>query len=145
MASVNPIQPVLTLSRGQQWTLAVSCLAVALVVGSMAALYTSLSDVATDTGATQIQLTWIVDAYTLAVACLVLPAGAVGDRYGRREVLIGGLLVFSGASALPLFIQNPPWLIAARAVAGVGAAFVMPSTLSIMTAEFDDRHRSRAV
>lgn len=145
MTSVNPIRPVLTMSRGQQWTLAVSCLAVALVIGSMAALYTSLSDIATDTGATQIQLTWIVDAYTLAVACLVLPAGAVGDRYGRREVLIGGLLLFSTASVVPLFIQDPVWLIAARAVAGVGAAFVMPSTLSIMTAEFEDRHRNRAV
>lgn len=145
MATANPIRPVLTMSRGQQWTLAVSCLAVALVIGSMAALYTSLSDIATDTGATQIQLTWIVDAYTLAVACLVLPAGAVGDRYGRREVLIGGLLLFSSASAVPLFIQDPVWLIAARAVAGVGAAFVMPSTLSIMTAEFEDRHRNRAV
>lgn len=145
MTSTDQPEPMLALSRGQKWTLVVSCLGVALVIGSMAALYTSLSDIAADTGASQSQLTWVVDGYTLAVACLVLPAGAVGDRYGRRAVLIGGLVVFSAASAVPLFVDGPLWLIVARAVAGIGAAFVMPSTLSIMTAEFPERHRARAV
>lgn len=135
----------LTLSRSQKWTLVVSCLAVALVIGSMAALYTSLPDIAAATRATQSQLTWIVDGYTLALACLVLPAGALGDRYGRRAVLLVGLLVFSAASTIPLFVQQPIWVIAARAVAGVGAAFVMPSTLSLLTAGFPEQHRGRAV
>lgn len=146
MASDGSAGPTLAhLSRGQLWTLVVSCMAVALVIGSMAALYTSLSDIATATGASQGQLTWVVDGYTLAVACLVLPAGAVGDRYGRRGVLIGGLVVFSAASAVPLLTPDPVWLIAARAMSGVGAAFVMPSTLSILTAEFPAHHRGRAV
>ncbi|MGD9620700.1 MAG: MFS transporter [Mycolicibacterium sp.] len=146
MASDDSAGPTLAhLSRGQMWTLVVSCLAVALVIGSMAALYTSLSDIATATGATQSQLTWVVDGYTLAVACLVLPAGAVGDRYGRRGVLIAGLVVFSAASAVPLLTPDPVWLIAARAVSGIGAAFVMPSTLSILTAEFPAHQRGRAV
>lgn len=122
-----------------------SCVAVALVIGSMAALYTALSDIAVETGATQSQLTWVVDGYTLAIACLVLPAGAVGDRYGRRGVLLGGLGVFAAASAIPLFADDPWWLIGARAVAGVGAAFVMPSTLSILTGEFPVEQRGRAV
>lgn len=133
------------LSWSQKWTLVVSCLAVALVVGSMAALYTSLADIAIATGATQTQLTWVVDGYTLALACLLLPAGALGDRYGRRGVLIAGLVVFAAASAVPLFQSGPVWVIAARALAGVGAAFVMPSTLSIMTATFPADQRSRAV
>ncbi|CPX75325.1 arabinose efflux permease family protein [Mycobacteroides abscessus] len=71
------------LTGGQKWTLVVSCLSVALVIGSMAALYT---DIAAQTGATQSQLTWVVDGYTLVLAGLVLPAGAVGDRYGRRAI-----------------------------------------------------------
>jgi EmrB/QacA subfamily drug resistance transporter len=133
------------LSRAQQWTLVVSCLSVALVIGSMAALYGALTDIVTATGATQSQLTWIVDGYTLALACLVLPAGALGDRYGRRAVLIAGLTVFSAASAIPLLWQDPVPLIAARAVAGVGAAFVMPSTLSILTTGFPEHQRGRAV
>lgn len=109
------------LSGGQRWTLVVSCVAVALVIGSMAALYTALSDIAVETGATQSQLTWVVDGCTLAIACLVLPAGAVGDRYGRRGVLLGGLGVFAAASAIPLFADDPWWLIGARMPSPVSA------------------------
>ncbi|MFQ6392629.1 MFS transporter [Nocardia sp. KC 131] len=133
------------LSPMQRWTLLMSCLAVALVIASMAALYTALPQIAGRTGATQQQLTWIVDGYTLALACLVLPAGALGDRYGRRAVLIVGLLVFSIASAVPLLLDGPVWLIAARAAAGAGAAFVMPSTLSLLTAGFPPDRRGNAV
>lgn len=132
-------------ASSEKWTLVVSCLSVALVIGSMAALYTSLPDIAATTGATQSELTWVVDGYTLALACLVLPAGALGDRYGRRAALIVGLIVFSAASLIPLAVQEPMWLIAARAVAGVGAAFVMPSTLSLLTAGVPEHHRGRAV
>ncbi|MBJ7336439.1 MAG: MFS transporter [Mycolicibacterium sp.] len=133
------------MSWSQKWTLTVSCLAVALVIGSMAALYTSLADIAVATGATQTQLTWVVDGYTLALACVLLPAGALGDRYGRRGTLVVGLVVFSVASLIPLFVSDPVWLIAARALAGLGAAFTMPSTLSIMTATFPAEQRGRAV
>ncbi|MBY6709100.1 MFS transporter [Rhodococcus sp. BP-241] len=125
--------------------LIVSCMAVALVVAAMAALYSALPEIAVTTGATQAQLTWIVDGYTLVLACLVLPAGAIGDRYGRRGVLIAGLALFASASALPLFLDDPVWLIVARAFAGAGAALVMPSTLSILTAGFPFAHRGRAV
>ncbi|VFA99695.1 Antiseptic resistance protein [Nocardia cyriacigeorgica] len=132
-------------TRAEWWMLTVSCLAVALVVAAMAALYSALPHIAVATGATQAQLTWIVDGYTLVLACLVLPAGAVGDRYGRRAVLVAGLVVFAAASALPLLLDDPGWLIAARALAGAGAALVMPSTLSILTAGFAPALRGRAV
>lgn len=133
------------LPRSLWWMLAVSCPAVALVVASMAALYTALPSIAVDIGASQAQLTWIVDGYTLALACLVLPAGALGDRYGRRGALIVGLLVFTVASLLPLLVRDPVVLIAARAGAGVGAALIMPSTLSILTAGFPPSDTGRAV
>ncbi|MCW2518246.1 MAG: arabinose efflux permease family protein, partial [Mycobacterium sp.] len=70
--------------RRRTWTLAVACMGVLLVISSLVALNTALGDIATATGATQSQLTWIVDSYTLVLACLLLPAGAIGDRYGRR-------------------------------------------------------------
>ncbi|MFJ1456441.1 MFS transporter [Nocardia sp. N2S4-5] len=133
------------LSARLRWVVAVSCVAVALVVASMAALYTALPAIAADTGATQAQLTWVIDGYTLALACLVLPAGALGDRYGRRLVLIAGLVLFAAASAVPLVVHGPIWLIWARAVAGAGAALVMPSTLSILTAGLPREKRSVAV
>ncbi|MBM4541820.1 MFS transporter, partial [Rhodococcus hoagii] len=130
---------------GQIWTLTVSCAAVALVVAAMAALNTALADLARDTGATQAQLTWIVDGYTLALACLLLPSGALGDRYGRRGLLVIGLLLFGLASASPILLDSPTQIIGARAVAGLGAAFVMPATLSILTASFPAAQRSKAV
>jgi len=140
------MQPTTTrLSAAQRWMLVVSCLAIALVIASMAALYTALPDIAAASGATQKQLTWIVDGYTLALACLVLPAGALGDRYGRRAVLIAGLLVFAVASALPLLLDSPMWLIVARTIAGTGAALVMPSTLSLLTTGFPENKRGSAV
>lgn len=129
----------------QVWMLTVACCAVALVVAAMAALNTALPDLARDTGATQTQLTWIVDGYTLTLACLLLPAGALSDRYGRRELLMFGLLVFAAGSALPAFADQPSWIIVSRVIAGAGAAFVMPATLSLLTAGFPPAQRARAV
>ncbi|MCA2207731.1 MFS transporter [Nocardia rosealba] len=133
------------LSSVQRRLLTLSCLAVVLVTASMAALYTALPQIAADTGASQAELTWIVDGYTLALACLVLPGGALGDRYGRRIVLIVGLVIFAVGSAAPLVLDSPLWLIATRVFTGIGAALVMPSTLSLITAGFPLERRGSAV
>src|SRR5271166_2509779 len=101
--------------RAKAWTLAVACMGVGLVVGSMTALNTALGDLAVATSATQTQLTWIVDGYTLALACLLLPAGAIGDRYGRRGALLTGLVIFSLGSMAPAILHNPVQIIAGRA------------------------------
>lgn len=97
------------------------------------------------TAATQTQLTWIVDSYTLVLACLLLPAGAIGDRHGRRSALLVGLALFAVASFIPLAFGAPVQIIAARALAGAGAAFVMPATLSLLTAVFPPEDRTKAV
>lgn len=129
----------------RRWLLTVACLAVSLVISSMVALNTALPDIAVQTSATQSQLTWIIDGYTLALACLLLPAGAFGDRYGRRGALLVGLAVFTLASAAPILLHDPVPLIVARAVAGAGAAFVMPATLSLLTAAYPRADRNKAV
>jgi EmrB/QacA subfamily drug resistance transporter len=116
-----------------------------MVVASMVALNTALGDIAVATGATQTQLTWIVDSYTLLLACLLLPAGAIGDRYGRRTALLVGLAIFAGASFAPLVLGSPVQIIAARALAGAGAAFVMPATLSLLTVAYPPEARTKAV
>ncbi len=131
--------------RARAWTLAVACMGVGLVVASMTALNTALGDLAVATSATQSQLNWIVDGYTVALACLLLPAGAIGDRYGRRGALLIGLMVFSLGSAAPALLHSPPQLIAGRAVAGIGAAFVMPATLSLLTVAYPKDDRTKAV
>jgi MFS family permease len=118
---------------------------VGLVVASMTALNTALPDLAVATSATQTQLTWIVDGYTVALACLLLPAGAIGDRYSRRGALLAGLLIFALGSVAPAVLQHPTQIIAGRAVAGVGAAFVMPATLSLLTMAYPKDQRIKAV
>lgn len=132
-------------SRARLWLLIVACLDVSIVVSSMIALNTALGDIAVDTSATQTQLTWVVDGYTLVLACLLLPAGAIGDRYGRRGALQVGLAIFAVASFAPVVFDSPLQIIVARAVAGAGAAFVMPATLSLLTAAYPKSERNKAV
>lgn len=135
-----------TLSKwGRYWLLTVAALDVLLVISSMVALNAALPDIAVETAATQTQLTWIVDGYTVVLACLLLPAGAIGDRYGRRGALLFGLTVFTVASVSPIVLDSPVQIIIARAVAGVGAAFMMPATLSLLTAAFPKSERNKAV
>jgi EmrB/QacA subfamily drug resistance transporter len=131
--------------RARFWLLTVAALDVLLVISSMVALNAALPDLAVETSATQGQLTWIVDGYTLVLACLLLPAGAIGDRYGRRGALLVGLAVFGLASIAPVILDSPMQIIIARAVAGAGAAFIMPATLSLLTAAFPKSERNKAV
>lgn len=131
--------------RARVWLLAVASVDVLMVIASMVALNAALPDIAVQTSATQAQLTWVVDGYTLALACLLLPAGALGDRYGRRGALLLGLAIFATASLAPVWLDSPLQIIIARAVAGVGAAFVMPATLSLLTSAFPKSERNKAV
>jgi EmrB/QacA subfamily drug resistance transporter len=124
---------------------AVVCLALAAVVAAMASLNVALPSIARSTHASQTQLEWVIDAYSLVFASLLLPAGALGDRYGRRRSLLFGLSVFGVGSALAMLVSSADSLIALRGVLGLGAAFVMPATLSTITSTFAQEQRSRAV
>jgi EmrB/QacA subfamily drug resistance transporter len=132
-------------STHRRAVLAVMCLALMMVVAAVASLNVALPDLARDTEATQSQLQWIIDAYGLVFAGLLLPAGALGDRYGRKGILLTGLVVFGGASAAAMVADDPSTLIGLRAVIGVGAALVMPTTLSIITNVFPPEERGHAV
>jgi EmrB/QacA subfamily drug resistance transporter len=129
----------------QRRVLAVMCLALATVVSAVSSLNVALPDLARDTGASTTELQWIVDAYALVFAGLLLPAGAIGDRLGRRPVLLAGLGVFGIGAAAAMLVSDPGTLIAIRAFMGLGAALIMPTTLSIITATFPAEHRDRAV
>jgi EmrB/QacA subfamily drug resistance transporter len=131
--------------RRRRTVLAVVSLALALVMGMAVSLSVALPDMARDIGATQAQLQWIVNAYAVVFAGLLLPAGALGDRHGRKGVLLAGLLVFGAASAGAVFVESPGALIALRTVSGVGAALIMPMTLSIITSTFPPEERAGAV
>jgi EmrB/QacA subfamily drug resistance transporter len=125
--------------------LKVMCLALMMVVAAVASLNVALPGIARDTGATQTQLQWIVDAYSLTFAALLLPAGALGDRFGRKPVLMFGLSLYGTASLVALFLHDPAELIGLRVLMGVGAAFTMPVTLSVITTVFPPEERGKAV
>ena len=125
--------------------LAVVSLALMTVVSAVSGLNVALPDLARETGATQTQVTWIVDAYTVVFAGLLLFAGALGDRYGRRLLLLVGLAVFGGAAALGMMTNDPQQLILIRAVMGAGAAAIMPTTLSVITTSFPVEDRPKAI
>ncbi len=125
--------------------LAVLCFALATVVSAVASLNVALPSIARDTDATQTQLSWIVDAYGLTFAALLLLGGAIGDRFGRRRALLLGLAVFGAGSAAAMLVTTPGPLIALRAVLGAGAALVMPATLSTVTSTFPEDRKGQAV
>ena len=96
-------------------------------------------------GASNTDVQWFVDAYGLVFAGLLFTAAALGDRFGRRGALQGGLVVFALGSLIGVFADSATLVIVARAVMGIGAAFVMPSTLSILTNVFPGRERAKAI
>lgn len=124
---------------------AVVCTALGAVSAAMASLNVAIPDLVRSTHANQTQLEWIIDAYLLVFSVLLLPAGALGDRYGRRRALVGGLVVFGAASAAAMAVSSPDELILLRGLIGLGAAFVMPATLSTITGTFPPAERTKAV
>jgi EmrB/QacA subfamily drug resistance transporter len=123
----------------------VVCIALGAVAAAMASLNVAIPGLVRSTHASQTQLEWIIDAYLLVFAVLLLPAGALGDRYGRRKALIAGLVVFGAASAAAMAISSANDLIVLRGLIGLGAALVMPATLSTITGTFPPAERTRAV
>jgi EmrB/QacA subfamily drug resistance transporter len=131
--------------RAQRLILVATCVSLGAVVSAVTSLNVALPDLARSTGASTTELQWIVAAYALVFAGLLLPAGALGDRLGRRRVLLAGLVVFGGGALVAASVSDPTTLIGVRAAMGVGAALIMPSTLSIITSTFPAHTRDRAV
>ncbi len=131
--------------RRRWWTLAV--LSISLIVVSLdnTILNVALPSIADDLHASSSELQWVVDSYMLVFAGLLLTAGSLGDRFGRRRALTTGLLVFAGGSVLAALSGTTTELIASRALMGVGGALIMPSTLSILTAVFPAEERAKAI
>jgi DHA2 family multidrug resistance protein-like MFS transporter len=127
------------------WILATLILSLLVVVLDNTILNVALKTIQQDLGATQSELAWSVNAYTLVFAGLLFTYGVLGDRFGRRLALVVGLVVFGIASALSAFSTSPEALIASRALMGVGGAAVMPSTLSIISNVFEPAERAKAI
>jgi EmrB/QacA subfamily drug resistance transporter len=131
----------------RRWiTLAVLCASLLIIVMDNTILNVAIPSLVDDLGATNSQLQWIVDGYTVVFAGLLLTTGSLGDRFGRKKALRAGIVIFGIGSILSALAASPIHLIVTRGLMGVGGALIMPSTLSILTNVFrDPRERARAI
>ena len=127
------------------WILLVLCLSLVVITLDNTILNVALPTLVRDLDATNSQLQWMVDSYTLVFAGLLLTAGSLGDRFGRKGALQIGLAVFALGSLLSALATVPTQLIATRALMGIGGAFIMPATLSILTNVFPAEERGTAI
>ena len=143
------MQPQANTGHPRRWAilgvLVVSLLVVVLDNTVLNVALRTIADPVHGLGATQTQLEWAINSYTLVFAGLLFTWGVIGDRNGRRRILLLGLVLFGLASLASAYAQDPVQLIAARALMGIGGAAVMPSTLSIISNVFDPRERGKAI
>jgi EmrB/QacA subfamily drug resistance transporter len=125
--------------------LAVLCLSLLVVVIDNMVLNIAIPSLIRDLGASTADIQWIIDAYILVFAGLLLTAGSLSDRHGRRRGLVIGMSIFGAASVLAVLCQSPMQLILVRGVMGAGAAFLMPGTLSIIATVFAEDERKKAI
>ena len=127
------------------WTFVITSLALFMVTLDNLVVTTALPVIRKDLGASLEQLEWTVNAYTLTFAVLLVTGGRLGDIFGRRRMFLFGVVVFALSSAAIGLAPDQTWLVAGRAIQGVGAAFMMPATLSIITVTFPAEERGRAI
>ncbi|MET9509534.1 MFS transporter [Streptomyces flavidovirens] len=144
-ATDQPSSPSSGLARRRWLALAAPVFGLMIVGLDATILTVALPTLATDLQATTTELQWFTDGYTLPFAGLLLPFGVLGDRIGRRLVLIGGLLLFGIGSLLVMGVDSPEGLIVARIVMGAGAAAITPLALSIVPLMFPPEERSKAM
>jgi EmrB/QacA subfamily drug resistance transporter len=127
------------------WTLAAMCFALFMIMLDNTVVNVALPSIQRDLHASISSLEWTVNAYTLTFAVLLVTGGRMGDIFGRRTMFLFGVIVFALSSAFIGFAPNQEILVAGRAVQGIGAAFMMPGTLSIISDAFPPEERGRAI
>ncbi|MEU0008832.1 MFS transporter [Streptomyces sp. NPDC006314] len=127
------------------WALLVLCLSLLIIVMANTALTVAAPDMTKDLGLSSADLQWVIDGYTVPYAALMLLLGAIGDKYSRRGALVLGLVVFGGGAVFGYLADSSTTVITARAVMGVGAALIMPATLSLLAATFPRAERAKAI
>ena len=121
------------------------CVALMAVIASVTGLNVAQPDLAVAFGASQSTILWIINSYTVTLAALLLPLGAIGDRWGRKPVLLVGLAVFGVANVIGGLAPSAGVMLAARILGGAGAAMIMPITLAVITSTFPEQERGRAI
>src|SRR5580704_13561194 len=132
-------------SARRWWAMAAISVSVLVVSLDLTVLSLALPTIAGTMHASTGDLQWITDSYSLVIAALILPAGLLGDRYGRKKVLLAALVVFAASSVWCAYSASVGELIAARAALGIGAAAVFPMAISVIPVMFGEEERQKAI
>ena len=143
--AITPLHERPEIHDRRWFLLGIMCLSLVMVVMAVSGLNVAIPSIQRSLGATATDLQWIIDSYAIIFAGLLLTAGAIGDRFGRKRALQGGLLLFGTGSLLGTVVDSVGMVITARTIMGIGAAFIMPATLSIVSAVFPPQERSKAI
>ena len=139
------IRNAITDDNRRWWTLGAMCFALFMIMLDNTVVNVALPAIQKDLHSSISGLEWTVNAYTLSFAVLLVTGGRLGDIFGRRKMFLFGVIVFGLSSAFIGLSQSEAWLVAGRAAQGVGAAFMMPATLSIITNAFPAHERGKAI
>ena len=139
------LRSAITDDNRRWWTLGAMCFALFMIMLDNTVVNVALPSIQKDLGASISGLEWTVNAYTLTFAVLLVTGGRLGDIFGRRRMFLFGVAAFGASSAFIGFSQSEAWLVGGRAAQGIGAAFMMPATLSIIANAFPPHERGRAI
>jgi EmrB/QacA subfamily drug resistance transporter len=139
------IRSAITDDNRRWWTLGAMCFALFMIMLDNTVVNVALPSIQKDLHSSISGLEWTVNAYTLSFAVLLVTGGRLGDIFGRRRMFLLGVIVFGLSSAFIGLSQTEAWLVTGRAVQGIGAAFMMPATLSIITNAFPPHERGKAI
>lgn len=143
--STDQAETIIDDPRKRRAVLIAVCIALMAVISSVTGLNVAQPELAVDFDASQSEVLWFINVYTLSLAALLLPLGALGDRWGRKPMLLAGLAVFGVANAAAAFATSTEMMLAARFAAGVGAAMIMPVTLAVITSTFPEDERAKGI
>jgi EmrB/QacA subfamily drug resistance transporter len=132
-------------SNRRWWALGAMCFALFMIMLDNTVVNVALPSIQRSLNASTSSLEWTVNAYTLSFAVLLVTGGRLGDLFGRRKVFLAGVIIFAGSSAAIGFSPSDTWLVGWRAVQGIGAALMMPATLSIISNAFPPEERGKAI
>ena len=140
-----PADPIIDDPKRRRSILLAVCIALMAVIAAVSGLNVAQPQMALALDGSQGDILWIINIYAITLAALLLPLGAVGDRWGRKPVLLIGLVLFGVANVASGLAVSVPVMLGARLLAGVGAAMIMPVTLSVITSAFPAEERSKAI
>lgn len=141
----EPVETTIHDARGRRAVLLAVCVALMAVIASVTGLNVAQPELAVEFDASQSEVLWFINLYTISLAALLLPLGALGDRWGRKPLLLTGLTIFGIANVAAGLATSSEMMLASRFASGVGAAMIMPVTLAVITSTFPESERSKGI